>query len=84
MAYRIDYKQLAEHCKLDEWPDEIIVYHQLTPNSKRVYAPKRTCHVESVPMGTYDGDVDVCSECRVPIEQDDRYCVNCGAEVVRR
>lgn len=84
MTYRIDYKQLAEHWKLDEWPDEIIVYHQLTPNIKHSYMPVRFCHVENVPMGICvdDGDVDVCSECRVPIDSDCYYCGNCGAKVI--
>ena len=43
MAYRIDYKCLAEHWPLDEWPDQLSVYHQFTPNDKRAYVPKRTC-----------------------------------------
>lgn len=43
-----------------------------------------TCHVDTVPMGTNadDGDVDVCSNCRVPIDDSAYFCSNCGARIV--
>lgn len=43
MAYRIDYKCLAEHWPLDEWPDQLSVYHQFTPNDKRTYINPVRC-----------------------------------------
>lgn len=45
---------------------------------------ERLCYVETVPMGIHvdDGDVDICSNCRVPIDDDCYYCSNCGARIV--
>ena len=52
----------------------------------RNYVPELLCYVETVPMGAHvdDGDVDVCSNCRVPIGDDVYFCSNCGARIVDR
>ena len=50
----------------------------------RDYTPEILCYVESVPLGIHvdDGDAEVCSNCRVPIDPDAYYCSNCGAKIV--
>ena len=71
------------------WTDDSQVFpsHIVVIDGKgaiRNYTPELLCYVESMPMGIHvdDGDVDVCSNCRVPIDDCGYFCSNCGARIV--
>ena len=80
MTYRIDYHNiekhkpaehgLPEHWKLDEWPNELIVYHQLTPNVVRRYVDPVRCGECTEIDGS---DSRFCSVVENVVEPDD-YC----------
>lgn len=71
------------------WTDESQVFpsHIVVIDGKceiRNYTPELLCYVDMVPLGTHcdDGEAEVCSECRVPIDDDLYYCPNCGARII--
>ena len=70
MPHMIASKMLGGNWKLDEWPDVLNVYHQVTPNVTRAYVAPVRCRECTETDGS---DSRFCSVVENVVEPDD-YC----------
>ena len=55
MSHKIAGMQLGMHWRLDDWPDEVHVSHELTPNVSRVYVDEwRYVRLEALARDMYE------------------------------